>query len=142
MGAAFFLNQIIMPREIKFRGLYKGHMVHGNLIDGIGPEGKRFFQIERSDASDYAIYDVDGETVGQYTGLKDKNGNWIYEGDRIRAFQSDGTEVIHVVSYSEKEARFIVTCECYGNLFGGFDQDWINKFKKEVIGNIYETPAP
>jgi uncharacterized phage protein (TIGR01671 family) len=88
-----------MNREIKFRGLYKGHMVHGNLIDGIGPEGKRFFQIERSDATDYAQYDVDGETVGQYTGRKDKNEIDIYEDDvfRIEETQDDGDMIIYVV---------------------------------------------
>ena len=120
-------------REIKYRGLNEetGEWVYGwytKLVEGI----RRF---------DAIIADVDGEltrfyihnkeTIGQYTGLHDKNGKEIYEGDLIKYGSDAPLEVIYREScfcYNQK-SRYISRLQIFDN---------INKI--EVIGNIHENP--
>lgn len=87
-----------------------------------------------------AFFNNPNAEVMQYTGLKDKNGKEIFEGDVIACHDSRGDLIKHRISFEESEARFIVTCTDFNNISGGVDQKWIDEFKKEVIGNIHENP--
>ncbi len=84
---------------------------------------------------------VDPATVGQYTGLKDRKGIAIYEGDVIRSPLSEDKTRPHRIFYHTGNAAFMGALIdrkelCYLRL----DQDWIYKFGKEVIGNIHDNP--
>lgn len=94
------------------------------------------------------FFQVIPETVGQFTGLTDKNGNKIFEGDIIRAITLDtGTEEIAVVCFG----NFID--ENNGDEYIGFyiEFDGIKttatqlameecKNRIEIIGNIFDNP--
>ncbi len=112
-----------MNREILFRGKDSAGWAYGDLIHLNG-------SVLIKPYLDMA-FPVQPETVGQYTGLKDRNGNRIFEGDILKAVRSDRERIFHV-EYTGTE--FYVP-EFHWNLS---DVDF--DYQLEVIGNIYDNP--
>ncbi len=130
-------------RQIKFRGkdLETCDWVYGDL-EIHRKDSRRLIHSYNADGDYSRQYDVDEETIGQFTGLYDSRNTPIYEGDII---QSKGSK--HLIGYSVEDARFycILTQYVGDEDFErcercGLDQKWINGFGKVVIGNKYDNP--
>ena len=114
-----------------------GKFHHGYLArlykdDGYGKKGD--FCISNSAFCPYAYLVTRPETIGQCTGLKDKNGKLIFEGDIIRHPHFDNAKV----EWNDFHACFMLVFSDSDNReFGEIDMD--SKLF-EVIGNIHENP--
>lgn len=151
-----------MARDILFKAkrIDNGEWVRGGTIVQFLDGGVRSFFIPQFNEtcicehdeitddilsfSDCRFYKVDGNTLCQYTGLTDKNGNKIWENDVVKYKNADGIKfngttltVIGKVVYNEKTASFAV----YGkDEIGGKHCDYFPIKNVEVIGNIFDNP--
>lgn len=129
-----------MMREIEFRGkrTYDGEWVYGYYSKHRNFKNEVYTAIEMFDENTGETY-CDGinavipDTLGQYTGLKDKNGTKIFEVDIIKARHNAD---VYIVKF--EECRFKIE-DCWGNMIK-MTQEAINHFECEVIGNIYDNP--
>lgn len=92
---------------------------------------------------------VDPETVGQYTGLTDKNGVRIFEGDIVKTHYANAQKsdfIEQVVFHNGKFCAYFSNqlCKQWANLYDGTEhlpQDKsVYMDSVEVIGNIYDNP--
>lgn len=128
-------------REILFRGKRNGYAdqrdrdwLEGSLL--VGDNGE--YEICYGTPRVRIIYSVIPQTVGQYTGLLDKNGKRIFEGDICRNTRTDeivlvkwhGTFAGYIFWNKRKENENLFD---FGELFRAYD-------KFEVIGNVHDNP--
>jgi len=124
-----------MNREIKFRAWDEGNKIMH--------EGVEFIR-SGTESNDWVLFKSDNQRLEdgdvlenpyfqqqiklmQYTGLKDKNGKEIYEGDVVR-----WSGKVYLIEWHDKVAGFVMQNN-------GIERPDV-EFESEVIGNIYENP--
>lgn len=122
-----------MKREIKFRAKNKigwiyGYLSYANILN------KKVMCIY--DGNGDCIVDID--TIGQFTGLHDKNGNDIYEGDIIQ-LQCKENKYNCLVDWNINLGawRISIDNKCLGVKPLG---EWLREDSFIVIGNIFDNP--
>lgn len=127
-----------MNREIKFRGkrVDNGEWVYGDLIQSFCDDKAYIDSNNCFDIKHILVnppIEVDKETVGQFTGLLDKNGKEIYEGDIVREHCNNYTPIYQNAIYMAYNVDKIndpyVSTQ--------FNVIWRNGC--EVIGNIHDN---
>ena len=125
-------------REILFRGKRKvcDEWVYGfPFISRKGEYKIKWYDAYYGSSKTSEIYT---ESIGQFTGLTDKNGKKIFEGDIVRCISM--TDMANMVVIFEDGEFRMVLCENYKDYIPGCGFYAIRCFDKEVIGNIHDNP--
>lgn len=127
-------------RDIRFRGrrLDNGEWAYGNLIITTNPfkkEDEPFGYFIHSGPNIMAPEPVDPKTVGQFTGLKDKAGKEIFEGDLI----SEGGSAPYEVIWQHHSVQWIMQSLSEGRYYRHMAMDYAAK-SYEIIGNVFDNP--
>ena len=120
-------------RDILFRGKRtdNGEWVYGLLCR----VGDTYANIRRMDTT--VLYSVLTNTIGQFTGLTDKNGRKIFEGDCFKTYCTGLPVYKHIVGYYPEHFAFMARCIEMNTVH------YLSDYRPsaiEIIGNIYDNP--
>lgn len=130
-------------REIKFRGRKpNGEWIYGDLVAVETTDGEPSkFNIRPYDVDLECPEDVDENTIGQFTGLLDGNGQEIFEGDIMRIPETEfNIEIIGVVKFDR--GSYVIRSFFSGthsSLAWAVRERQSGERRGVVIGNIYDN---
>ena len=122
-------------REILFRGkrVDNGEWVEGLPFGSIygGSFNGAICAIRQTVEKYGDIHEVVIETVGEYTGLTDKNGKRIFEGDIV---QGEAEEACGIVEWQQSEGRYLISVR------NGYDWLFLDDDTWTIISNKWDNP--
>ena len=131
-----------MNREILFRGkrVSNGNWIEGYFVLLAINEGLKHAIYTGTDEGRFILFEVIPDTVGQFTGLCDKNGNKIFEGDIVRFYDKDWT-ANGIATVDFEKGRWKINGHYTTKLSSIVWLDlYRTGFEYEVVGNIYDNP--
>ena len=121
-----------MEREILFRGkqLSNGEFIEGSLTVDCHGNCCIYHPLKVPIGGGFQYFDIDPETVGQFTGMTDKNGTKIFEGD--------------IYNMGDDNIRYVVVwrkCMFIGKQIGSNSYAGLDYFESDIkkVGNIYDN---
>ena len=135
-------------REILFRGkaanredyrVYRTTYKNGDWVYGLLTDKENYLGFaEMTNEAGVQCIEVNKDTIGQYTGLTDKNGKKIFEGDIVDCW-SEGVNAQGTVQ-QRRDGLWIIYPAWQKHIMWGLCPDEYSHTTVEVIGNIYDNP--
>ena len=125
-----------MKREILFRGKRKnGQWVYGSLVESENIAPAIYYEVGNGLVKQLDWCYVNPDTIGQYTGLKEKNRKKIFEGDIVIIGEKLKAKVVYYDGAFRMQSEFSPTPTDTTDM--GY---MMREFSVRVIGNIHDNP--
>ena len=129
-------------REILFRGKrvdngewIEGYFLPGNERQSLHP----CIFVYLPETQSFECFDIDIDTLGEYTDLTDKNGTRIFEGDIVK-YKIIGLNAFGKMETRETKSIVKYNAPCFSPFETDLYEDYVMPEETEVIGNIHDNP--